>query len=258
MIETAGLTSFLPAGISAPLALGLATLSFFTSAMTAAAGIGGGVVLLSVLASLLPPLVVLPVHGVVQLGSNAGRGYLMREHIDGRLLALFSMGAVVGVAIGAKMFVALPTNVLQTVIAVFILYSVWAPKLKPSNLPYPVYLAVGAATTFATMFVGGTGSFVAAFLSPERLGRLTLVATHASCMTVQHALKVVAFGFIGFSYLPWAPLIATMIATGFIGTIAGKRLLGRMDEKIFRIVFKLVLTTLALRLLLSVMLGIWS
>ena len=57
-------------------------LSFFTSAMTAAAGIGGGVVLLAIMATVYPPAVLIPVHGMVQLGSNGGRALLMTGDRD--------------------------------------------------------------------------------------------------------------------------------------------------------------------------------
>lgn len=40
------------------------------------------------MASFLPPLIVLPVHGVVQFGSNAGRTWLMRRHIDNPIVRL--------------------------------------------------------------------------------------------------------------------------------------------------------------------------
>ena len=50
---------------------GLVLLSFLTSALTAAVGIGGGLVFLAALASFLPPVVVLPVHGMVQFGSRS-------------------------------------------------------------------------------------------------------------------------------------------------------------------------------------------
>jgi hypothetical protein len=36
-------------------------------------GIGGGAALLAVMASLVPPAALIPVHGVVQVGSNLGR-----------------------------------------------------------------------------------------------------------------------------------------------------------------------------------------
>ena len=44
--------------------------SFFTSLITASLGIGGGVLLLAILASTLPITALIPVHGLVQLGST--------------------------------------------------------------------------------------------------------------------------------------------------------------------------------------------
>lgn len=49
---------------------------------------------------------------------------------------------------------------------------------------------------------------MAAFLAPERLGRKDVVATHAACMTLQHALEVGAFTALGFTFLLWLPLLA--------------------------------------------------
>ena len=62
-------------------------------------------------------------------------------------------------------------------------------------------------------------------------------------------LKVVAFGFFGFAFLPWAPLLLAMIGAGFLGTMLGRRLLDRLPHHVFAVVFKIVLTVLALRLL---------
>ena len=98
------------------------------------------------------------------------------------------------------------------------------------------------------MFVGATGPFVASFITPERLERHAVVATHATCMSLQHTLKVIAVGFLGFAFLPWAPLLAAMIAAGFLGTMLGKRLLDRLPHHIFARAFKIILTVLALRL----------
>ena len=241
--------ALLPPEISALAAIGLVALSMFTSALTAAAGIGGGLVLLSVMASFLAPVVVIPIHGVVQLGSNAGRGVLMREHIDRGILLPFALGSVVGIVLGAKLFIALPTPVLQSILGCFVLASVWLPRLKASRIPYPAFTLVGIVGSFCTMFVGATGPFIASFITPERLGRHAVVATHAACMTVQHSLKVVAFGFLGFAFLPWLPLLAAMIGAGFLGTVIGKRLLDRLPHRIFARGFKVVLTLLAVRLL---------
>ena len=50
---------------------------------------------------------------------------------------------------------------------------------------------------------------------------------------------------------PYAParLLAAMIASGFLGTIAGARMLMRMPETRFRLVFRILLTVLALDLM---------
>lgn len=105
------------------------------------------------------------------------------------------------------------------------------------------------------MFVGATGPFVASFISPDRLERHAVVATHATCMTVQHTLKVVAFGFLGFAFLPWVPLLAAMIGAGLLGTMLGRRLLDRLPHRLFSRIFKAILTLLALRLLYAAAMG---
>jgi uncharacterized membrane protein YfcA len=247
---TADILNFLmPPELSAAATLGLIGVSFLTSAMTVIAGIGGGLTMIAVLASFLPPVAVLPLHGVVQIGSNAGRALLMRHHIDFRIVGFFTLGSLLGVTVGGSIFVVLPPDVLRIVLGIFILYLVWGPKLRRSEVPPKVFAVVGAVTSFATMFVGGTGSFVAPFFSPEKMGRKKLVGTHAGCMSVQHSLKVVAFGFIGFHFLPWLPFLAAMVLSGFIGTYVGRHFLGVMPERLFAVIFRSVLTVLALRLL---------
>jgi len=240
---------FVPADLSLWAAAGLVALSFFTSMLTAGAGIGGGVILLSVMASLLPAIAVIPVHGVVQLGSNAGRGFLLREHLNKQVCGYFIAGAVIGALIGGKLYLNLPGTVLQAVLGVFILAITWLPKPHQHVIADRAYALVGLVSTFLTMFLGGTGPFVAAFLPPAHFGRQQTVATHAACMVVQHGFKVLAFGVLGFAFAPWLALLGAMIGAGFIGTISGRAVLMKLPEKVFAIVFKTILTLLALRLL---------
>ena len=241
----------LPADLSPWVAGGLIVLSFFTSFLAATAGLGGGVIMVAVLASVLPTPAVIPVHGVIQVGSNSGRAFMMRSHVVWPVVGWFSIGAVFGAWLGGAVLVALPTAVLQFVIGAFVLYSVWGPKFRKHPIPNLAFMPVGVAITFLTMFVGGTGPFVAAFISPDRFGKESTVATHGACMTVQHAFKVFVFGLFGFAFGPWLPLVAAMIVTGLLGTMLGRSVLLKLPEKTFRIVFNTVLTVLALRLLWS-------
>ena len=82
----------LPEGLGALVAAGLIVVSFLTSFTTAAFGIGGGLMLLAVMASLVPAAALIPVHGIVQLGSNAGRAVMLRQRIVWPILVSFAIG----------------------------------------------------------------------------------------------------------------------------------------------------------------------
>lgn len=239
----------LPPGLSPGIALLLVAVSFATSALTAAFGIGGGIAMLGALAGAAPPALIVAVHGVVQLGSNTGRALLQRAHVLWPQVLRFSLGSLAGAALGAAVFTSLPEQALLGLLGGFILLITWLPKLSLPGLSSAGMTLGGAVATFLTMFVGATGPFVQSVLLSLGLTRHQLVATHAMCMTIQHALKVLAFGLIGVAFLPWLPLVGLMVASGFAGTVLGSRLLDRLSDKAFKTILKWVLTLVALDLL---------
>ena len=66
--------------------------------------------LLGVMAQLIPPQSIIPLHGMVQLGSNAHRAALLFRHIDRRLVLTFLPGAVVGALLGSLVLITLPLS----------------------------------------------------------------------------------------------------------------------------------------------------
>jgi len=236
----------LPAEISLSVGAALMAVSFVGSFITAAFGIGGGVVVLAVLASLLPPVALIPIHGVVQLGSNTGRALILRTHISRPVFGAFVTGAVIGAIVGGLVAVDLPPAVIQIAVGTFVLWSVFFRP--PAILAQSAWL-VGGVSSALTMFFGATGPFVAAYIKTLGFERMTHVATHAACMTAQHGLKVVTFGILGFAFGPYLALVAGMIAFGFAGTVVGRRVLMKIDEKIFGYALSTMLIALALRLI---------
>jgi uncharacterized protein len=239
----------LPSGVSMTIAFILIIFSFFTSAFTAAFGIGGGVAMLGALGATVQPVVVIAVHGVVQFGSNIGRAVVQRAHAVWSLVGRFAIGSVIGVGLGAYVFTALPERALLGLLGAFILLMAWVPKPKIPGMSSAGMVIGGAISTFLTMFIGATGPFIQSMLIPLGLDKRQLIATHAVCMALQHGLKVVAFGAMGFAFTDWLPLVAAMIAAGLAGTILGTRLLDSMSEKAFAIGLKIVLTMVGLDLL---------
>ena len=251
-----GFETLLPETLGAIPALLLVIASFFTSALTAAFGVGGGVAMLALLGLFVPVAALIPVHGAVQLGSNTGRAWHQRAHIRFSIATPFILGSLIGAAAGAYFVVQLPDALLKLVLGVFVIAVTWTKIPGAAQLSHAGLAAGSAVLALATMFVGATGPLLSAFFAqiiPD--DRKALIATHAAGMTVQHALKVITFALAGFAFWRWLPFIALMIASGYLGTIYGTRLLEKLPEETFRRWFKIGLTLLALDLIRRGMMG---
>lgn len=243
------LESLLPPTLEPVAALLLILSSVLTSMITASLGAGGGVLLLVLMTLWLPPAALIPVHGMVQLGSNGGRMLLTWRSIDWRLLAAFAPGVLVGALLAAWLLVELPVWLWQVTIATFVLYLCWGPPLPAMALAGPGTFVAAVLTSFVSMFVGATGPLVAAFVKQVHRERFATVATFAAAMTLQHAPKALVFGFAGFVFLDWLAFIAAMIVAGLAGTWIGIHLLRSINDRRFAQALNILLTLLALRLL---------
>lgn len=244
------LTAVLPDAIAPGVALLLIGASVFTSAVTAAFGVGGGIMMLVLMSLFMPVSALIPVHGLVQLGSNAGRAIHLRRAAAPKMMVPFAIGGILGALAGGSIVTDLPDMVLKIVLAAFIILLTWVklPPLPSAGSPL-VFGIGGAVSTALSMFVGATGPLVAALMGKAFETRQQVVANSAIGMTVQHVLKVAVFGFLGFSLAPWLPLAFAMITAGFAGTVLGARALDRMDEDQFRFWFRIGVTILAAELL---------
>ena len=224
----------------------LVAASLVTSFISAAFGIGGGFTLIALLALLLPPAALIPVHGIVQLGSNAGRVGIMLKKVVWRPILPFVIGTVIGAGLGAMVVVQLPPWAVQLALGIFIIWAVFA-KLPPIQQRY--ILLGGVVSSFLTMFFGATGNFIAAMVKTMNLDPVPHVATHSLMMTFQHLAKVLIFGLIGFQFGPYMILIIGMLISGFIGTIIGSRFLTKAGGRYFKPVLNTILSLAAARLI---------
>ncbi|MGD2167872.1 MAG: sulfite exporter TauE/SafE family protein [Gammaproteobacteria bacterium] len=234
---------------TSPSGIALIFLAALTSFITASLGAGGGVMMLAILAQVLPPQVIIPVHGIVQLGSNSGRAAMSWRHIDWSIIGLFFIGSVFGAALASLVLVTLTPRAIYLIIAAFTLFLCWGPRLPSLALGRFGAATTGLVTTFLTMFAGATGPLVAAFITQRHTEKFATVATFGAAMSVQHTFKAVVFQAAGFDLRPWIWLMIAMVISGAIGTWCGLRLLRRFPAQHFQTVFKIVLSLLAIRLL---------
>lgn len=240
--------AWISAGFDPWVVVALLVTSFLGSFITVALGIGGGVLVLALMATLMPPMALIPVHGAVQVGSNLFRAGVMLRYTFWPPIVAFTIGTCIGAMFGGALVVSFPPAFVQIGVGGFVMFSVLSnPPVWLSRVPF----LTGMVSSFLTMFFGATGVFVATFTKSLELDRKSHVATHAMMMTGQHAIKVLAFATMGFAFAPWVGFILAMIAAGFVGTLVGRIALTHIGDRNFKRALNTILLVLSVQLVVS-------
>ncbi len=107
--------------------LALVPIVFITSCLTAVIGMGGGVLLLTLMPGLVPTPAILPVHALTQLASNLSRAAFGWRAVDLAIVPAFTLGALAGGWLGAQVYQWLDERWLPALIGGFILVFTWLP-----------------------------------------------------------------------------------------------------------------------------------
>jgi len=231
----------------------LIPVALVTSTISGAIGMGGGIALLAVMASILKPETIIPIHGVVQLVSNSSRALILLRRVRWSIFFLYLPAQLVGIGIAISIYQGSPMTWLKPAIGAFVLaYLIW-DRFKPKRLQLPIvfFVPAGLIGGLLTIFVGATGPYLAAFFLRDDIDREQIVATKAVIQMVGHLAKIPAFLSIGFSYGQHMELILPLLVCAVLGTWIGTRLLKRMDQRLFGIGFRTALAILGLRLVVD-------
>lgn len=227
----------------------LVPLTLLTSALAGAIGMGGGVLLLTLMPGLVPAAAILPLHALTQLASNLSRAGFGWRHIDWSLAPAIAAGGLVGAAVGGGVYRHLSLDWLPAVIGGLILLITWLPLPKPRGRGQVALALLGFYQTGLGMVAGATGPLGAAVLARYRAERDWLVVNTAVYMSISHVLRCLAFALLGFSLGPWWPLLLAMVAASIVGSWAGTRLRRSLSQADFQRWFRWLVTLLALRMI---------
>ena len=240
----------------------LAAAAFATSVLSAVVGMAGGIILLSVMLLFLEPLVAIPLHGVVQLVSNGSRTWIQRRHVQWSITWRYAMLLLPAGYLGILIALELPAETTRLAIGLFVLAATWRPGWlmlgthPEQTSPRKRFYALGGAVGFLSVVIGATGPLIAPFFLNLGFSRQTIVGTKAACQALGHIAKIALFGVVAaFAYTDWALPLLLLAAMVIAGTWLGSRLLERVNERGFTILFKTALTLVALRL---VLLEVWE
>lgn len=231
----------------------LVVAALITATISAILGMAGGITLLGVMTALLPPRLVIPLHGVVQLASNLTRTFAFREHVNWRITTLFAAPATLGMWLATFLWSEDKLVWFRVWIGIFILaFLIWRryqPRLR--NLPHWSYAPLGLVVGSLAIFVGATGPFLAPFFLRDDFHKEQVIATKAACQAWIHLIKIPAFLSLAFDYRPHVVLLSALVLAVVIGTYTGKRLLSFISEQRFLMLFQFVLAVLAVYLIVS-------
>jgi len=238
-----------------PVEIGLLALAgLITSMLSAVVGMAGGMTLLAVMLLFLDPLVAVPLHGVVQLVSNGTRTAVHRRSLRPDILWRFAVLLVPMTWLGLDLAQSLPAGATRILIGSFVLIATWAPRLlrlgagEASERVGTRFLAVGGVVGLLNPTIGATGPLMAPLFLGIGLDRFTLIGNKAACQLMGHAIKIALFGLAGFAYAEYAPLLGVLALSVVLGTWIGTRLLHRVTEGGFTLLYRGVLTLLAVQL----------
>lgn len=230
---------------------------FGVSLWNTSVGPTGGITF-ATMASVLPPMAVIPIQAVVESASSVFRVFLLRDLVDLRFLALFVIGGSIGFALGLATRALLPLSdaLLQIIMGTFILLTTWVPLSKFRLESKSVPSIIGLLTSFASLFIGGVAALIAAAISQTSTQHGQVIATMTASLIFQHSIKVLIFGILGFSFAAYADLMVAMFAAAIAGTWVGKRILVNVPQDLIKTIFKILVTCLGFKVLVDGVTGI--
>ena len=238
--------------------------AFITSSISAILGMGGGIILLGIMALIIPEgYLVIALHGIIQLVSNSTRSFVFRKDLKRDIISQYFLGALIGMFLsGLIIFVLIrlfqvdsaneiKVEFLKPLIGVFILWYLFlrSPKKEKS---VESYFGVGGIGGISSVFIGATGPLIAPFFLDNRLTKENIIANKAACQVITHLGKIPLFiFFFNVNYIENYTLLLPLMIAVFLGTNFGKKILGFIPDNIFRMLFKYSLTIISLRLIFS-------
>ena len=222
--------------------------SFVASFVNGAFATGGVYIMLLVSVWVLPLSAAVPLQSAFAAGSLAARIGYFWHHIQWRIVGVFVFGCLFGVYLGTRTFASLPEATISMLLGCLLLVLIWMPtgNLK-LRIKHPFFFVGIAHSYLGALF--GVGGVLQPVMLRTNLVKLQITGTLAACLISLDVMKVAGYVSLGFSYFDYVPHIVLATIAGFAGTWAGKRVTHHVSEELFRKLFRILVSLIALRLI---------
>ena len=236
--------------------LAVVLVGFLTAALSGAAGLGGGTILIGVFYALgMPPSEAVPLFAAVQFVSNSSRTIAYVRDVEWSAAGWFLLAGIPATLLVAPFAAGIDGNAVKLVLAGLILASL-APQAKTATLPArPAFMIAGFLNGTIGLFIGATGLFIGRLFFRPEWRKETVIGTLAMTQMLGHGLRVLAYGLVGFSALAAPQRLVPLCLAVILGTMLGKRLNGELSDQAFSRLFRVILVTLSAKLICDALRG---
>ncbi len=197
-----------------------------TSAISAVFGMTGGMILMFALGSIYPIATAMVLHGMAQMISNFYRFWLLRAHVEWRVLPGYVLGMSLA-ALVALFLVFQPNHQLVNLrLGVLALLSLHPPIAKSLGLHRRGRsLFCGFAITSLQFIAGASGPLLHIFYVGSTSNQHSIIATKALTQTLSHGAKIIVYWFLALKLTNDPPTVNWLAAsTLFMGVLIGTRI----------------------------------
>jgi uncharacterized protein len=228
--------------------------AFISEVIGAVAGFGSSTIFLPLALFFVDFETALILVAISHLFGNLGRINFFRHGIDKKIIATFGIPSILFSFFGASIVGILSQDILKVILGIFlIIISVLflvRPLLKvPTNRN--IIITGGGISGFITGLVGTGGALRATFLTGFNLEKTKYIATAAVIALGTDATRIPLYlsqGFLLQHYYYYIPLLA---ATAIGGSYVGKKIVGKIDQNIFRKIVLIAIMLVSINFIIS-------
>lgn len=230
----------------------LMLVAIIASCISAIFGLAGGAVFFSALVWMVDAKTAIPIHSGVQLISNLSRIAVYFRQVQWRIALYFSILLLPGAYLGSMLFSLFNSQVMEALIGVFIILTVFIPKQVGGKSKPSRFLVIGFISAFLGMIVAVTGPLIASFFNASGVRKEELVATKSVCQGITQLAKVIVFSAVlKFDFQEYLTAFLWLGLAALIGTFIGKKVIGKIEDSIYDKLNNLLLIIIGLNMLIK-------
>jgi len=227
--------------------------SYIAAIIATLAGFGSSTLLIPVAMMFIDAKTAIFLVACFHLFSNTFKIKAFWNKIDFKTFMLFGIPSIVFAFMGAMLISVIPVNTIKKTVAIFLIifaiYSLLKPKFALKETRINAILG-GSLSGLLAGLIGLGGAIRSTFLISFNLAKEVYVGTSAMIAFVIDLTRIPTYLFTNIvkdtSYYVFLPF---MVLSAYLGVKTGKKLLGEINQQIFRKIVLVAILLVAIKLL---------